>query len=1012
DKGCLALIFWGAPIAMENDLGRALEFVSALQARPEFRIAAGLTCGLAHAGFMGSPAHEVYSCNSKSVNLAARLMSAAPLGEVYLDTAARDRGLDRFDIEFVDHLDLKGFTDPQAAYRLTGTRRAPVGLQISGAMIGRDADLSTLQDDLSACLSGEGPCTAALAGEAGIGKTHLIAELQARGLAGISDVVWHELNADGVLEQPFAPFGRFIASLAGILPDGSDTQRRADFDGWFDGFLNGIEQTDTAAELTRTRSFLAALVDVTQDDDVYQRIGQELREINTARGLRAVFAALSLGGPVILIADDLQYYDAQSRAVLKALADAALPGLAILLVSRLTDAEDLPPLPVAEADLQTVHRLHRLPRADVQALAEQVLGAAVSSDIVDLLSSRSGGNPFYLEQLLLTLGARGALVRRGEGAAARLELRDDAEESLPIGISDLLVARLDKLPAGLREIVQVASVIAGTTSGGQDIDEGLLTALLEDDPDLSLGVEAFIADGLEQHIWDRVSGGAIRFRHTLLRDVAYDMLVSGARRDLHLRAARVLEQMAETPGVTRLNDLAHHFERAGQLDTARQYLEAAGELAQKQYQSVRAIGFFRRLAQLGLPSAQDVEVSIRLGELLNLTGQWEEAAAFLEQALAGLLGAEHRRTEIDILIKLGDVIRKSGDQIRARERLDLARVQARRSGDLDLRCRALAVLAGSHKYAGDYARSLTVYQEALALAEETGDTYLEGVSLAGIGSAHGLLMNCADAAAYNRRAIALLEETGDRLELLYPLVNLGTDLFTLGDDAGALEVLERCLAEADAIGDREGVWIAAHFIGRIELRRGGNGDMGAATAFLVRAMQERAEVGGDSIPFNTAPFLAEAKLRAGDAAGALDLIVRDLTAQHDGAADHEHGRTHLVAARLWRVGEADPESGFQTLARLGPGRDAQAWLKRAYELSVQGGRLGLSTRIAVLLEFAHWLAPDGPDAKIAALVAAARRLAEENDLSAELVEIEAVCVALGVAETDIAADDRLLRPFD
>ncbi|MEM1163724.1 MAG: AAA family ATPase, partial [Pseudomonadota bacterium] len=274
DKGCLALIFWGAPVAMENDLGRALEFVSALQARPEFRIAAGLTCGLAHAGFMGSSAHEVYSCNSKSVNLAARLMSAAPLGEVYLDTAARDRGLDRFDIEFVDHLDLKGFTDPQAAYRLTGTRRAPVGLEISGAMIGRDADLSALQNDLSACLAGEGPCTAALAGEAGIGKTHLIAELQARGLSAISDLVWHELTADGVLEQPFAPFGRFIASLAGIVPDGSDAQRRAAFDGWFDGFLNGIEYTDTAAELTRTRSFLAALVDVTQDDDVYQRIGQ------------------------------------------------------------------------------------------------------------------------------------------------------------------------------------------------------------------------------------------------------------------------------------------------------------------------------------------------------------------------------------------------------------------------------------------------------------------------------------------------------------------------------------------------------------------------------------------------------------------------------------------------------------------------------------------------------------------------------------------------------------------
>lgn len=1007
DKGCTALIFWGAPIATEDDVGRALEFCNHILTRPDLTISAGLTCGLAHAGFSGSTRQAVYTCSSRHVNLAARLMSAAKPGALYLDGAARNHAQERFETDFVGNLDLKGYAEPQPVYALGTRKDFQARVNTSGEIVEREAEIAELLGVVDRVFQTGQAGAAAVVGSAGSGKTAVLTALEERMLASVArgdapEARIVRLTAETGQGRPFGPLRKALEALLGLAGAAAGQHRRAMFDAALDRLQTGADSALLKEELGFVRFFLAALLDVNLAGSTFAQV-LELRARNIARAVIVTLQALAGSRRLIVIADDLTSFDADSQDSLRQLTEQTAVPVAVIASSRLDDRGEIPGLPFAPERLLTIVSMRPLSAEAVRSVAETALGAPVSTRVVDYLLTKTAGNPLYLEQLILTLNASGDFLHLGAGQTTRVELAPNASAHIPQGLNGVLVARIDRLPARLKSVIQVAAVL------GYEFEGPLLAAMLGDDALVAGALEA----GQAQLIWDEQSPGRYRFRHAMLRDSVYDMQLVVVRRNLHRQAAQALEQLDGKPDLLRLGALAYHFEHAEMPEMAQRYLLRAGDMAHDSYDAPNAVRYYRLLLKYEIERELQVRVSARLGALLVLTGDWEEALATLDSGLSAILGADDPAQEIEILIALGDVLRQSGDFARARERLELARAIARRAGNERLLCKALGILGGTYKYSGDYARALVIYQEALTVAERAQEDNMIAVSLAGLASIHGLLGAYEKAIDHNRRAIPILERLGNRHELVYPIANLGIDLFTIGKHEEALAIFERALLESSAIGDRAGIWFAHHFIGRLYHE---TGKVRRAIQAYERALLERRALGGDSIPYNTLPHLASAKAALGQDAAAIAALSAHLDVLEAGEPDHEHGLTCMeVAGLLSRRSSLAPElqAALDTLTRRGFGDDPLDWLMAAEKRARAGESMGLNSRIRILVACAeHWFAQGGISARVTGCLAAGERLATSFAMAREARFVRDRARKLGIGADDLDRAAPLFQPFD
>ncbi|MCU9837941.1 tetratricopeptide repeat protein [Ruegeria sp. WL0004] len=1006
DKGCTALIFWGAPIATEDDVGRAIEFAVHVLEKLGTSVSAGLTYGLSHAGFSGSRRHEVYTCASRHVNLAARLASRAAPGQILLDSSTRDHALGRFHFEFVGNLELKGFSDPQPVYALGARRDVHAQVTTSGDIVERGAQIKELLDAVQAILQSGGGGAAVVTGGAGSGKSTLLSvvhqRLKEKNTAQEMSAVVISLIPETVLERPLGPFQRTLEDVFKLSALRDEEHRRSTFLAEFESLCDQTSDSALREELAFTRSFIAALLNVHWAGSTYAQVGPELRYRNTFRGIIASLRALAGRNPLVLIAENVGTFDTASKEMLDLVSSQSGFPVALLASCRLDDNGNVPDVPFGSASIRAMIRLDSLSPSGVRQIAERALGSPVSQRLVEYLRDKSAGNPLYLEQLILTLSSSGGFLYRGKGLNARVELAPDAVAHLPQGLSGILMARIDRLPGRLKSVIQVAAVL------GDEFGAPLLREMLNDDRMIADALE----EGQAQQIWTERSPGHYRFRHAMLRNAIYDMQLVVVRRNLHRQAAQTLESLSGEGDLDRMEALAYHFEQGEMPEEAQHYLRKAGDMAHQRLDAPRAIYLYRRLLKYSIELDLQVSISARLGALLALTGDWEEAVQVLEHGLSGILAAEDPRQEIDMLIVLGDVLRQSGDVARARERLELAWAIARRADDQEMVGKSLSMLAGTYKYSGDYYHAQEFYRQSLAVGERLEDQNLIAISLAGIASAHGLLGSYRQAIENNRRAIPILEQLGNKQELAYPIGNLGIDLFTVGEYDEALEVLERALKVSNSIGDRPGVWFANHFIGRVHHECG---KLGLAIKAYEQAMRERRVLGGDAIPYETLPHFAAAKASLGADAEAIDALSAHLDMLQGGEADHEHGLTYLGVAKLLRKRSsltAEARSKLDQLSRRGLGTTGLVWLRKADQSARAGRAMGLGSRIRVLVECAsQWIEP-GEDQRMAiGCLAAAHQLASDYSLAGERRFVLTAVRDMGLDIEALKRVPALLLPF-
>lgn len=812
DKGAKLLLFWGAPVAHENDIQRALHFILDLQTRTAIPINGGLTYQVVHAGYVGSSLRGEYTCYGRGVNLAARFMSAAPRGEIWVDEHIARRAGAQFDLDFEGEESFKGFAEPQKVYILF-ERTDIAEAFYEGRLVGREADLDRLREFVAPIYDGLSPGMFVIWGEPGAGKSRLAHEFLTRHLHADAEAQVFLAQSDEILRQSLNPFRYWLKRYFGQSEGLAEARNKRSFNRKLDQLIAETEEKRLAEKLDRGRSFLGSLVGLHWPDSLYEQVDAKERQKHTLSSLSALLQAESGRQPAVLLLEDAHWIDQDSAAFLSAwLNDFVQSGegrvpLAILVTARY-EGESLWSDGVAYQEMN----LSALSPTDLAAFAQAYLGAPPAKDLLALLVERSEGNPFFAEQILRYLRESGQL----ENDNGRWRLTAREKSPLPGDVNALLVARLDRLAHGVREVVQTAAVI------GREFEIRVLSQMLREDSALPRK----IARAEQESIWATVNEIVYIFKHALLRDAAYRMQIRARRQALHALALEALESVYRDDLTGHFGELAYHALAAELPEPAFRYGLAAGNQAMRRYAAAEAVGHYRSamdlMAHVETSSEQRCQLCTLYGRALELTGDPAAALAHYEtmEQVAHELGDQ--RLELAALVAQG-TIRSTGNVMSdfelaeslGQKGLDLASSLNDGAAEAKIHWNLIHVYRLTGRLEKSLASGLRAFELAEALDLREQMAYIAndlGVVYMGLGEISKML-------ATTKRAVKLWRELENRPMLIDGLAIYGLTLSMTGQFEEALAVAEEGIALSQAANNRWGEAIMRYTPALVHLQR-------------------------------------------------------------------------------------------------------------------------------------------------------------------------------------------------
>ena len=754
EKGVCYLVEFGLPsMAHQDDALRAVR--TALALREELHAVGvepsiGVTTGKLFCGSYGGAERQTYSVIGTSVNLAARLMEHAT-GTVLCDEATRGAAAGRTAFAAAEHVRLKGIRDSVLAHAALRITHEPPR-SAAAVMVGRERERAILQQRVAAVEAGG---LLLLEGEAGIGKSRLLEEV-AQSAEALGVEVTAAAGAEIEQASPYFPWRSVLRqSLAG---------------GEAAALRQAVEALLAEDEIALGR--VALLNDILPlgfaETDVTREITGGARSSLTQQLLAEILAQKARKAPFVLILDDAHWWDGPSAAVLDKLLRGAPPILLVLATRPL--GGNVPQELVHLAEREECERLvlGLLPRAAVADLVARKLGVAVvPRPVADFVFERAGGNPLYSEELTLALRAFGFIEVEGDACRLPETGFDGVELAIPDTLQGAIVSRTDRLAAAEQLTLKVASVI------GRRFSAALLRELYPVGEDLQRIDE--ILDRLVMHDFVRRDAVAesdeYLFKHVMVREVIYDLLLLNQRQRLHHQIALSLEATQANGIEVSFSELATHWERAGAVDNAMRYLALAGDLALRRYSIREVVTHCRKAVSLAgqhrltLPPSDRARWSAMLADAHQELFEYEAAATYFKEALA-LLSWPVPRTGIGLAWRITHEV---ATQLRLRvavpatprgERHRIAAHIYERLAEIAyFDSRTLELLFGT-------LASLNRAEEAASL-RETVDGYAAlsiGLSAAGLRRLAGF---------YNRRSLELAARAGAISDIAYAhLVNM------------------------------------------------------------------------------------------------------------------------------------------------------------------------------------------------------------------------------------------------
>jgi class 3 adenylate cyclase/tetratricopeptide (TPR) repeat protein len=645
---CVLAVF-GVPAALEDaprnavnaaiEMRRTVQELFAQSTLPvPLDIHIGINTGLVVTGEIGGAAKRAFDVMGDAVNVASRLKDAAPQGAIWVGGETRHAAGD-FEYRQLPPQKLKGKDFPLVAYevlssteRLHRAKPAPAGGVMSSTLVGRDRQLRQLRDCVQNLLDGRGGIVN-LIGEAGMGKSRLLAELAEQ----------EELRAVTLLEGrslaigqrlAFHAFADLLRQWAGILDDDDDQAA-------LDRLASAIAALlgDEAGEVF---PFVATLVGLRVTGAPAQRIaGIEGEALETLifKSIRDLLRRMAAVRPLVLVFEDVHWADLSSLKLLEFLLGLVLD-TAVLFVLALRP--DSPP---------TSHRLLRFVRerwplhlVEVQLtpLDARECGTMIANllEVEDIpystravISRKAEGNPFFIEEVIRSLVDQGAIERR-QGRYRTTAKIDSVV--IPGTIQEVIMSRVDHLPDQPRRILQTASVI------GRRFPYRVLARVISDEGQLEWAL-AYLKHS--QLLEECAAGDEVEyvFKHALIQEVVYGSILLKTRRELHVVVAQGIEALFtdRLPGFHGM--LAYHYGHAEDLEKAESHLFQAGDQAARSAAPSEALNYFREASRVYLllhgdaaDPAKRALLERNIAAALFQTGNLTESIEHFDRALEQL----------------------------------------------------------------------------------------------------------------------------------------------------------------------------------------------------------------------------------------------------------------------------------------------------------------------------------------------------------------------------------------
>ena len=641
--GVMAL--FGAPVAHEDHAQRgcyaALSIRQAIgeygekignECGVDFNLRIGLNSGHVIVSSIGDDLRMDYTAIGDTTNLASRMESMAKAGTILLSANSHKLVRDFFEFDPLGKLEVKGKEEAQAVYELIRATAVKTRIEAAAAkglttFVGRSQQLQALKEVYEKTRSGSGQVVG-LVGEAGVGKSRLLLEL--KNILPIGEYTYIEgrcLQYGG--SMLYLPILDILRSYLGI--EEGDRE-----------FIIKKKLQEKLLQLNHQfKSHFPPLQDLLSlkiDDEKYPQLNPGQKKVYTFEAIRDVLIRESQNRPVVMAVEDLHWIDKTSEDFLNYLID-WLPNARILLVilyrpeysHQWGSKSYYSKIGVDQLSMPTSAEL-------VHAILE---GNEVVPELRELILSRTGGNPLFVEELTCSLLENGSIRKKDHQYVLT---RKASEIQVPDTIQGIIAARIDRVEENLKRIMQMASVI------GREFAFRLLQTIMDMREELKSqllnlqGLE-FIS---EKRLFPELE---YIFKHALTQEVAYSSLLQKRRKEIHEKIGAAIESLYPDRLEEYYELLAYHYGRSDNLGKAWEYLDLANHKATKLNAMEDALAYFNEGMQFldNLPDTEEnrkrrislIVHNFDVFELLFMYTEYHELLINYEQ-----MAIELKRTEM------------------------------------------------------------------------------------------------------------------------------------------------------------------------------------------------------------------------------------------------------------------------------------------------------------------------------------------------------------------------------
>ena len=765
------VVLFGIPSSQENDFITAVHFAFDLQnavseISREFcgsceqlvSLRAGIHSGLVlmQPSVRGKSRYEI---TGAPFQVALTLASNAKPNEVVITQESRRLTRHLFLTESRDAVLVPGMSKSTVAHAvlreshsLTETFLAPY--------TGRQKEMTLLQDCWQKATEGKGQFVS-LVGEAGVGKSRLFIEFK-RKIQG--EIRYLHGHCDPYTAVPYAPFRELLVNAL-ELPE-NDPSYSAD------EVIRKIREMDPQLE-----DFIPLYLHLLSIQNDRYPFPKHLEGENLRLAILdalSVFVLVKKQTTVLLLLEDWHWADEASQNAFKQILE-MLPEQSMLAVASYRPDSTLN---WSDARHHMQIYLEPLESTSSRELMRSLLDAEnVSDSLAQLIYDRSGGNPFFVEEICLNLKEEGK-VQMEQGTAMLSSSPEILR--LPETIQALILSRLDRLNRRTKEILQRAAVI------GREFTRTILQRVTGNEPGLASALTTLKTLGLIQQV-NVLPEPAYKFRHALTQEVAYDSLLGHEKKEIHQLVAEAIEEFYKERLEEHFDFLAEHFSRADYWWKAVDYGVKSSEKAKALGQFPEALNLLKK-AEAWLFRLPDdpAREAIRIDLMLR------------EERLCETLGIRDRQEQI--LQELLTALQNANDEPRQME-------VYRRQGEL------MTLLTR-------FEAAETALQESLHLSESLKDRSGERNAWRSIGFMRWHQGRNEDAVASNQKALIIDRERGDTEALATDMTNLGSVLRNHGDHQAALACLEEALKLYEQISDPVKHAATLHMLGNVHRELG------------------------------------------------------------------------------------------------------------------------------------------------------------------------------------------------